>query len=253
MAQDCEVEDLPFQSGEKLDYIVYYNHNNFWMPGGTATFEVRDTTIKNKDYLHLYSYGTTLKKFDWFFKVRDTYQSIVNPTTLKPIRFMRDVLEGNYEVHRDYVFSYSKEEAYAFTDKDGKVEIDTVPLEPCAWDVITAIFYTRTIDFTEYEIGEEIPIELVLDRTIYHTQLIYNGEMIYTAPDKDKTQYNCIKFKLRLIEGTLFKEGSEMEVVVTNDDNKIPLYVESEILVGSVKCYLTNMENIKYEITSKID
>lgn len=251
MAQDCEPDDLPFEDGEKLDYIVYYNYKNLWVPAGDASFEVHDTTIRSKQYLHLLSYGSTHKKFDWFFKVRDKYQSIVNPETLEPIRFIRDVEEGSYELHRDYVFNQAEEEAYAFTTKSSGVQVDTVELEACVWDVITAIFYTRTIDFASYNVGDEIPIKLVMDKQIYHTELIYSGETTYTAPDD--TEYNCLKFGLRLIEGTLFKAGSEMEVIVTNDENKIPLYVESEILVGSIKVYLVNMENIKYELTSKIE
>lgn len=245
------MEEIPFQDGEKLDYIVYYNLNKLWVPGGTASFEVRDTILKGNTYTYFKGYGKTIKKFDAFFKVRDSYESIVDPETLKPIRFMRDVLEGPYELKRDYVFSHSKGEAYAFTDDDGAVTVDTVELEECAFDVISAVFYTRTIDFSGFDVGEELPIKLVLDKQIYHTELIYDGKTVFEAPDKN--EYNCIKFKLRLIEGTLFKEGSEMDIYVTDDKNRIPLFVEAEILVGSVKCYLLNMENIKYDITSKVD
>ena len=37
-----------------------------------------------------------------------------------------------------------------------------------------------------------------------------------------------------------------MHIYVTNDKNRIPIYIEAEIVVGSVKAYIKSMKNIKY-------
>jgi hypothetical protein len=50
--------------------------------------------------------------------------------------------------------------------------------------------------------------------------------------------YKTIMFKPKLIEGTLFKGGEEMTVFVTDDKYKIPVYIETPIVVGKVKVYL---------------
>jgi hypothetical protein len=55
-----------------------------------------------------------------------------------------------------------------------------------------------------------------------------------------------------LIEGTLFDEGEFMEVFVTDDKNRIPIYIEAEIIVGKVKAYITSMKNVQYPLTSRI-
>ena len=57
--------------------------------------------------------------------------------------------------------------------------------------------------------------------------------------------YQTIKFRPKLLEGTIFKGGDQMIVYVTDDENKIPVYVETPILVGKIKVFLTKAENIR--------
>ena len=40
-----------------------------------------------------------------------------------------------------------------------------------------------------------------------------------------------------------------MDVYVTNDENKIPIYVEAEILVGSIRVYIKSIKNSKRPLT----
>ena len=61
-----------------------------------------------------------------------------------------------------------------------------------------------------------------------------------------------IKFRPLLIEGTIFKSGEGMEVSVSDDKNRIPIYVEASILIGKVKVYLEKMNGIKYPMESRI-
>jgi len=55
-----------------------------------------------------------------------------------------------------------------------------------------------------------------------------------------------------LVDGTIFKGGEGMTVWVTDDKNKIPVMVEAQILVGSVKAILTNATGLRYPLTAKI-
>jgi hypothetical protein len=65
-------------------------------------------------------------------------------------------------------------------------------------------------------------------------------------------EYNCIKFKPALIPGTIFKAGDEMIVWVSDDKNRIPLLVETPILVGSIKAKVQVIKNNKYPLSSLI-
>jgi hypothetical protein len=70
----------------------------------------------------------------------------------------------------------------------------------------------------------------------------------YLGKEKLTTKYgtyNTIKFRPLLIEGTIFKGGEKMEVWVTDDLNKLPIYIVTPILVGSIKVYLTESKNLR--------
>ena len=72
------------------------------------------------------------------------------------------------------------------------------------------------------------------------------------AKDQQGNYYRCIKFRPFLVEGTIFEEGEFMNVYVTDDKNRLPIMVEAEILVGSVKAYLSSTKNVKYPLDSRI-
>lgn len=63
----------------------------------------------------------------------------------------------------------------------------------------------------------------------------------------------CIKFRPKLVEGTIFKGGEDMTVWVTDDDNKIPVYVETPIIVGTVKVKLFSYSNLKYKLNCVVE
>jgi hypothetical protein len=62
--------------------------------------------------------------------------------------------------------------------------------------------------------------------------------------------FECIKFRVMLVEGDMFNEGEHMTVWATNDKNRIVVYATSPILVGSVKARLVNVKNNRYPLTS---
>lgn len=215
-----------------------------WVPAGKAHFSVSDTLYEGKKCFHFLGRGITFKEYDWFFPVRDRYESICNQTTLMPLRFIRNVHEGNTKIFHDYRFDEAKGKYFAATNPQTPDKRETYPYSKCGVDVMTAIYYARSIDFSKYKENDTIPLTLILDQQTYHVYIRYTGKE--KVNDLKKNKYNCIKFKPLLIEGTIFKDGEDMEVFVTDDENKIPVFIEAKILVGSIKVYLERASGLKY-------
>jgi hypothetical protein len=117
---------------------------------------------------------------------------------------------------------------------------------------MTAVYYARTLDFSSFEIDDTIPIPMMIDKQIYEGVFIrYAGKE--RIKSEDGTVYNCIKFRPLLIEGTIFEDGEYMDVFVTDDKNRIPVLIEAEILVGSIKAYLSTFKGLKYPIEAKLE
>lgn len=90
---------------------------------------------------------------------------------------------------------------------------------------------------------------MVLDNEVHNLYIKYEGREVI------KTKYgrfNAIKFKPLLIKGTIFEGGEKMTVWVTDDANKIPIRIESPIVVGSVKVDMMGYKGLRYPMTALI-
>src|SRR2546428_353843 len=64
--------------------------------------------VEKKKYLHLTCQASTASKWDSFFKIRDLYESYVDPITLKPSIYKRNISEGTYTKTEKYIFKPNK-------------------------------------------------------------------------------------------------------------------------------------------------
>lgn len=237
----CGIQNKAIHPGEKLTFKVYYNVSALWVGAGEAIFTTKETKYEGRDAYHIVGTGSTYKSYDWFFKVRDRYETYIDKEKLLPLRFLRDVNEGGYSFTNDVRFDHAANKA----NSKGK-EFKT---PACVQDVLSAIYYARNIDYSKYKVGSRIPFSLFLDDEVFFLHIRYLGK------EKIKTKYgtfNAIKIAPLLIEGTIFKGGDEMMVWVSDDENKIPLRVDSPILVGSIKVDMIDYENLAFPLTSLI-
>lgn len=195
--------------------------------------------------------GSTYPKYDWFFKVRDVFETTVDSASFRPLKFTAAISEGNKNDHHTYVFDLFKQRVYTIiTRGKKKTSIDTLDFHPCNVDVLSAIYYARNIDYSKYAINDTISISVLLDGAVFPLYIRYLGKEVYSSPLFGK--YNCIKFRPLLVEGSIFRAGEHMTVWVTDDKNKVPLYVETEILVGKIKVSLSSMSGLKFPLDSKV-
>lgn len=237
----CGVRNQSWQSGESIKYHVYYTLAGIFVYGGDANFNVNLEKLNNKPVYHIVGDGKTIPFFDGFFKVRDRYESFIDTATLQPYKFIRNVLEGDFKKFETVTFNHTSNTA---TSKGG-----TFKIPECIQDVLSAIYYSRNIDFNKYKPGDKIPFSMFIDDKVYNLFIRYLGK------EKIKTKYgkfNAIKFKPLLIEGTIFSGGEKMTVWVSDDENKIPVRIESPISVGSVKIDMMGYSNIRHKLSSLI-
>lgn len=119
-------------------------------------------------------------------------------------------------------------------------------------DLISIVYYARNLEYDEMTMNQEIPIEILMDQEIYPLNIKYLG------PEENKKvkgqgRYRTQKFSPQLIAGDVFKEGDEMKIWVSDDENKMPVLIESPVTVGSVKAVLKSYEGLRYPMTAKIE
>jgi len=243
---------LPFKSGEKLHYKVSYNWEFVWVDAGKVVFEVDSTQYNDLPVYQFKSFGRSLTTYDWIFKVRDHFQSVADAISLCPYYFERNTHEGGYKVHNNFEFDYPNKQVISQTENaQHPASIDTLALDDFVMDVQTAVYYARSLDYNAMQVGQKIPMRMIMDGEIFNLHGRYLG--IEIIENYDRQIYRCHKFSVLLVEGTIFSGGEDLFVWLTDDRNHIPILVEAKIMVGSVKAYFTKGENIFHPMESLVE
>jgi len=246
----CDITEKAFTEGETIKYKLYYNWGFIWLTAGEMTF-----TVKQDDgHIHLKTNGHTYASYEWLFKVNNRYESWLDPESLLPIRSVRDIMEGDYALY-DEVF-YDREAGKAISHrakrKGDSLTRKEFAIDHCAHDLLSILYSARCVpfDINQHKKGTEIPIPLFFDKKEYDLSLIFRER----NPDmkiKELGRYDMLRFSPYLPDSDYFNGGDEMEIWVTNDANKLPLYIESPLKVGKVKAIISEYAGLKYPLTSQ--
>jgi len=237
----CGIRNTSFLAGESITLKVYYALGKLFIGAGEAVFTCNLEKLNGRDVYHVTGEGKTFRTYDWFFKVRDKYESYIDTATLLPQRFIRNVNEGGYKIYANVTFDQTHNTAAS--------NEATIKTPPCVQDVISAIYYARNINFDKYKPGDKIHFDMYLDNKIYNIYIRYIGkETVETKFGK----FRAIKFAPLLLQGSMFEGGEKMTVWVSDDANKVPLRIDSPISVGSVKVDMVAYKNLRYNFTSLI-
>lgn len=248
---NCGLKNKAFKIGEELQYDVVYNWGLIWIESAYGTFKVGSADFQGKQCYALSGSGGTYEKYDWFFKVRDQFEALVDTETFRPIKFKADILEGNKKDKHTYFFNDKQRAAYTIiTRGKAPVTLDTLNIAPCSIDVLTAIYYARNIDYSKCKLNDTVSISLLLDGKLFPIYVRYKGKEEFTS--KELGTFSCVKFSPLLVEGSIFKKGEGMTVWVTNDRNKLPIYIETPITVGTIKVKLMSYKGLRHALDSKI-
>lgn len=237
----CAITNTTFQAGEEVDYTVYYAVAGIYIDAGIATFTNVPEKINGRPVYHISGVGKTNPSYDWVYKVRDKYETYIDTGTLQPLKFIRNVDEGGHKKYENITFNRNANTAVT---TEGVFKVPD-----CIQDVLSAVYYARNIDFSKYKVNDKIPFSMFLDNEVFNMYIRYLGK------ENVKTKYGkfkAIKFKPLLLKGTIFEGGEKMTVWVSDDANRVPVRIESPIVVGKVKVDMMTSKNLRYPLTSLI-
>lgn len=240
----CGMTNENFLVGEKLSYTVYYNWGYLWIAAGEVTFEVK----QDADQYHFVCHGRTYNRYDKVFKVRDYFESKVDTSSLLPTHFLREVEEGNYIRYDSISFDQQEHLVKEYIgDKRENAKEQSFSLDHCAHDLLSIIYALRNTDVDVLSPGDELPMDVFFDKELFSLNLIYS-EYIAEKDIKDLGEYSVSVFQPTLVTGNVFTEEAVMNIYISDDNNKIPLLIESPVTVGSVKAVLSSYEGLKYPL-----
>ncbi len=226
------INNYAFNSGEKSTYRIHYGV----VDAGVATISVEEGNKKfgGRDTYHIVGEGHSSGSFDWFFKVRDKYESYVDKQGIFPYQFKRNCDEGGYMIMQDYFFFQHKR---AFKNRKNEGYLAPAFVQ----DMMSAAFYARTMDFTNTKPGDILTIETLVDDEIYRLKMRYVGKETVSV---DAGTFKCLRFAPVVQKGRIFKDPNDLAVWVTDDAHHLPVMAQAKIKVGSIKMELQQFQGV---------
>ncbi len=219
------IDQRSFKVGEYLKYRIHYGIIN----AGIAELWIQNTEERRgRKVFHMVGKGRSVGMAETFFRTRDRYETWIDAEAMAPWEFLRDVNEGGYLINHHVLFDQFKSTA-VHTD----LKKDTVfKLPDYAQDMLSSFYYLRSLDVSNLQPGQSIPVQMFLDYQIYEFRLKFLGrETLKTSQGK----IQCMKFRPTVQAGRVFKEEEGVTLWVSDDQSKVPVRLQADLAVGSIK------------------
>ena len=241
---DTQREDA-FQTGEWFKFRVHYGLIN----AGYATLEVQDGVINNKKVYHVIGKGYSTGMSRFFFKVDDLYESYFDKVTGNPYKYIRKIDEGGYTKNQEGFFNQASDRVLV-KDFENKTE-KTFVIPNNTQDIVSTFYYLRNYPtINKLKVGESVSIDMFFDEETTKFKLKFIGR-----EDLD-TKFGIIPtmiFRPLVQSGRVFKEKEALTVWISDDDNKIPVRIQANLTVGSIKADLDGFKGLKNSFTIKVN
>jgi len=227
-----------FGTGENLKYLLYYG----WLHGGEASLSVEEQEFEGENVYHAEAKAYTIGWADRVYNVDDVYESYFDKQDGKPVKAIRSIAENSYRYYNEVLFNH--EDSSVVSLKSGKKK---VPVN--IFDMVSAFYYSRNQLFSNVSIGDTVSFVTYFEDEIYPIEVRYRGKEII---ETKAGEFEAMKFSPIVEVGRIFDTEDDMTFWVSSDENFIPLRVQFDLFVGSLKCDLIQYSGLKHKL-SKLD
>ena len=251
--KDISKEGLAFKGGERMYFTMHYTWGMVNTDVGTASVSLDDVTFDGQKAYRCTVTGQTSRMFDYIFKVRENFSSWFTADALRPLKFTRDTFEGRYVAKNTYVYDWDDAaphiDADVYSSSSGQ-RYPEIPLDPCTFDLPSLFFFARNIDMTKVETGRRYPMTFAIDDDVYHVYFIFYGPEVIDV--KGLGRVKTIRFAAKLLAGEVFTGEEDMMIWISDDENRLPVYFEAPILVGTATGRMSGCSGLKYPFSALV-
>ena len=244
-----------FRVDEELNYTASYSAALLTTDVATIDFRIREDKIDGIPCYRVRAHGLTRPFYSVIFKMDDVYETWLEQSTLRPLLATAEIKEGGYRYRSRLTFNWKAGLVYTF-GKNLKKDYErgrTMGVNAADFDPVAHFFNLRCLpSIGRMQKGEKGRLNLVMVDTIRTVEYEFLGREIIDAPATGPVR--CLKFTCQLAPGDAqsFKEGTDFLIWISDDLNRIPIYLETPIRVGRVQATLTGWKNLAHPFSSRI-
>ncbi len=215
-----KIENRAFGVGERLVFDVSYGP----ITAGEAIMAItRYDTIAGRLCYRVEFSVNSLKSFDWIYEVRDRYLTFIDVEAIAPLKFEQHIREGTYK--RDFIAEFDQVNHVARTTEGD------FPIPEYVHDIMSAFYFARTLDYSGMKPGDQI--------LLYNFYKDKSHELGVRFLGRQELEVAAGTFRTIVVEplvkeGGLFKAEGRIVIWLTDDERKIPVRVNTKVIIGSI-------------------
>lgn len=248
LALHIESQNNTIAAGEKLTFTASYNMSGLLTDLAQVTMQTSQVRTSKATLLRLKCNARTYSKWDNFFKINDLYESYVNPETLRPYLYKRDINEGGYYKFMQYNFDHKSKSVKSLRRKrrsDGTIweTKSDLGLSNGTRDIVTTIYHIRNLDIDNATVGSSDTFKVLFDNEENTVSIKLLGkETINTKIGRKE----CYKLSISMGNNDILKGKDNNLLWLTADRNKIPVYAKFKVPVGNGELRIESATGLKY-------
>ena len=227
LVESPDIVPNPLQVGEKLTYNISWKK----LPAGKRTDWIVEEEVVNG--VGVYRIQSEMKTRALFrvYNFRSQQETRLNPTTLSPIRFQNYVQDRKFQATVKVNFHEGKADYERVSRPNPKApkkrEAKVLEIPPGTQDELSIIYFLRSK-------------QLALGET-YFFPLIAKGKVLKATLTVERREFVKNK-KLGTVRTLVLRTSEGGRFWITDDERRLPVKIETESKIGSIKATLTNIE-----------
>ncbi len=233
-----KIRNVAFGVGERLLFDVSYG----FITAGEAQMNVAgyDSAAGRKCYRVEFTV-TSLPSFSWVYKVEDRYLTYIDVEAIAPWRFEQHIREGTYR--RDFVADFDQ------INHSAKTSEGSYTIPEYVHDILSAFYFARTIDFSGYKPGDGVVLSNFYKDKSHELKVNFLGRQ---ELEVEAGTFNTIVVEPLVKEGGLFKSEGRIVIWLTDDELKIPVRVNTKVIIGSIDTELKEYSGLAGPLRARI-
>ena len=221
----------------KWEYDVKFG----MIKAGTGTMQIKSDVYNDSiPVYHILFKARTNNFFDTFYRVRDKIESWWHKEELIPLEFTKELKEGKYRQRRTHYYYHDLGYTmyYDFKFKKNKLKEKKMDILPDTQDILTAFFAVREKDL---KVGDNYLTEITVDGKSFTANTeVLRKEKIKTEIGKKE----CFVIQPTLASDAVFRQKGNIFIWITDDEERIPVKVQSKISYGSFYATITESKKL---------
>lgn len=227
----------PWMKGERLEFELRWGI----VTAGYASLEVKPRKDGKTEFL---TFATANKTINKFYPVNDTVYTLVRNKGLMTDVFRKSLHEGKF--HNKSLIRFDRDDKKAVLSdtvfKDPvkhtvKRSADTsVTIDGMEHSIMSAFYLVRSLPL---KVGETSRFSAVSGKKRYELKVIVHGR---ESIETDLGTFNTIKVEPVLDGDGIFNSSGRIFIWLTDDEKRIPVLMQCEIKLGSIKAKLTKVQ-----------